>query len=317
MRAIKPQTHLSPALLRQRTLGRGRWTCRSRGKEFQIDIAFPLLLVHILDLKAREGRDEQISDRMDGRDLEPGCRVQRHVCRMHQLLRDGRWPVDSRPWVWTSTGASPGGPALGPSGRASFARISGSLDIPVRWKKPRKVFVNSMSDLFHPGVSDEFIQDIWSVMERTPRHSYQILTKRPDRMAEMSASCLPGLSQRVAGHQHRGWPRRPPDRRTAKGVRGGQVHFVRAADRPSRPSRPVRNPLGHCRWREWSRRETDAGILGGRESRAYATCTRRHSSSSSGVPGARTASVGPRRRTVVSTATALGTRFPLYDDIDS
>ena len=58
----------------------------------------------------------------------------------------------------------------------------GSLDIPVRWKKPRKVFVNSMSDLFHPGVSDEFIQDIWPVMERTPRHSYQ-----------MSASRLPAL----------------------------------------------------------------------------------------------------------------------------
>ena len=69
----------------------------------------------------------------------------------------------------------------------------GSLDIPVRWKKPRKVFVNSMSDLFHPGVSDEFIQEVWSVMERTPRHSYQILTKRPDRMAEMLASRLPAL----------------------------------------------------------------------------------------------------------------------------
>ena len=69
----------------------------------------------------------------------------------------------------------------------------GALDIPVRWKKPRKVFVNSMSDLFHPGVSDEFIQEVWSVMERTPRHSYQILTKRPDRMAEMSASGLPSL----------------------------------------------------------------------------------------------------------------------------
>ena len=66
----------------------------------------------------------------------------------------------------------------------------GSLDIPVRWKKPRKVFVNSMSDLFHPGVSGGFIQDIWSVKERTPRHNYQILTKRPDRMAEMSASRL-------------------------------------------------------------------------------------------------------------------------------
>ena len=68
-----------------------------------------------------------------------------------------------------------------------------SIDIPIRWKKPRKVFVNSMSDLFHPKVSDEFIRKVWSVMERTPRHSYQILTKRPDRMAEMSTSCLPAL----------------------------------------------------------------------------------------------------------------------------
>ena len=63
-----------------------------------------------------------------------------------------------------------------------------SLDIPVRWRKPRKVFVNSMSDLFHPSISSDFISKVWSVMERTPRHSYQILTKRPDRMAELSAS---------------------------------------------------------------------------------------------------------------------------------
>lgn len=65
-----------------------------------------------------------------------------------------------------------------------------ALDIPIRWRKPRKVFVNSMSDLFHPLVSSEFIANIWSVMEQTPRHSFQILTKRPDRMAELSASGL-------------------------------------------------------------------------------------------------------------------------------
>ena len=63
-----------------------------------------------------------------------------------------------------------------------------SLNIPVRWKKPRKIFVNSMSDLFHPSVSAEFIAKVWLVMEHTPHHSYQILTKRPDRMAELSAS---------------------------------------------------------------------------------------------------------------------------------
>ena len=60
-----------------------------------------------------------------------------------------------------------------------------SLSIPYGWKKPRKVFVNSMSDLFHEMVSEEFILSVWQVMRETPRHSYQILTKRPDRMANL------------------------------------------------------------------------------------------------------------------------------------
>lgn len=60
-----------------------------------------------------------------------------------------------------------------------------ALDIPLRWKRPKKIFVNSMSDLFHERVSEAFIAEVWSVMERTPRHHYQILTKRPDRMAEV------------------------------------------------------------------------------------------------------------------------------------
>ena len=60
-----------------------------------------------------------------------------------------------------------------------------SLSIPYSWKKPRKVFVNSMSDLFHENVSEEFILSVWQVMRETPRHSYQILTKRPDRMANL------------------------------------------------------------------------------------------------------------------------------------
>lgn len=57
-----------------------------------------------------------------------------------------------------------------------------ALAIPYRWKKPRKIFVNSMSDLFHENVSDDFISAVWKVMEETPRHNYQILTKRPERM---------------------------------------------------------------------------------------------------------------------------------------
>jgi protein gp37 len=58
-----------------------------------------------------------------------------------------------------------------------------ALEIPRQWKKPRKVFVNSMSDLFHDRVSDAFIVAVWEVMRSTPHHNFQILTKRPERMA--------------------------------------------------------------------------------------------------------------------------------------
>jgi protein gp37 len=60
-----------------------------------------------------------------------------------------------------------------------------SLDMPRAWAKPRKVFVNSMSDLFHPKVPIDFILRVWEVMKHTPRHTYQILTKRPEIMAEV------------------------------------------------------------------------------------------------------------------------------------
>jgi protein gp37 len=60
-----------------------------------------------------------------------------------------------------------------------------SLTTPHSWSKPRKVFVNSMSDLFHPDVPADFIAKVWVSMKETPRHTYQILTKRPERMAEV------------------------------------------------------------------------------------------------------------------------------------
>jgi protein gp37 len=60
-----------------------------------------------------------------------------------------------------------------------------SLGAPYKWRKPRKVFVNSMSDLFHPSVPDEFIARVWRVMAETPQHTYQVLTKRPARMREL------------------------------------------------------------------------------------------------------------------------------------
>lgn len=58
------------------------------------------------------------------------------------------------------------------------------LEDPLRWKKPAMVFVNSMSDLFHDDVPFEFIAAVFGIAAATPRHTYQILTKRPERMRE-------------------------------------------------------------------------------------------------------------------------------------
>jgi protein gp37 len=63
-----------------------------------------------------------------------------------------------------------------------------ALETPYSWKRPRRVFVNSMSDLFHEDVPGTFIQRVWTTMAATPRHTYQILTKRPERMAEVLSS---------------------------------------------------------------------------------------------------------------------------------
>ena len=59
------------------------------------------------------------------------------------------------------------------------------LDAPLKWRKPRVIFVNSMSDLFHPDVPDEFIGRVFAVMEEAERHTFQVLTKRPERVAEL------------------------------------------------------------------------------------------------------------------------------------
>ena len=59
------------------------------------------------------------------------------------------------------------------------------LDQPLRWKRPRKIFVNSMSDLFHPDVPEDFIRAVFAIMAAATWHTFQILTKRPERMREI------------------------------------------------------------------------------------------------------------------------------------
>lgn len=59
------------------------------------------------------------------------------------------------------------------------------LSIPLERRQPTTYFVNSMSDLFHPGVREDFIADVFRVMAQCPQHKFQVLTKRPERMAEV------------------------------------------------------------------------------------------------------------------------------------
>jgi protein gp37 len=62
------------------------------------------------------------------------------------------------------------------------------LDQPLRWRRPRRIFVNSMSDLFHEAVPDEWIDRIFAGMARASQHTFQVLTKRPERMRDYLTS---------------------------------------------------------------------------------------------------------------------------------
>ncbi len=61
-----------------------------------------------------------------------------------------------------------------------------SLDVPRRWRAPRLVFVDSMSDLFHDDVPPEFIAQVFEVIRETPQHTYQVLTKRAQRLSRIA-----------------------------------------------------------------------------------------------------------------------------------
>ena len=62
------------------------------------------------------------------------------------------------------------------------------LELPLRWRAPRRIFVNSMSDLFHDAVPDDFIDAVFATMQTAHWHQFQVLTKRPERMARRLAA---------------------------------------------------------------------------------------------------------------------------------
>ena len=84
-----------------------------------------------------------------------------------------------------------------------------ALDMPLRWKKPQRIFVNSMSDLFHVDVPIDFIRQVFDVMQRAYWHQFQVLTKRGDRLAALApeltwpANVWMGVSVETADYKWR------------------------------------------------------------------------------------------------------------------
>ena len=107
--------------------------------------------------------------------VSPGCtncyaqRIASRLQAMGQQKYQGTTRKSGRRHVWT--------------GRVNVDSVA--LDAPLRWRKPLRIFVNSMSDLFQDGVDDGVIWTIWEVMREATWHTFQVLTKRPERMRDV------------------------------------------------------------------------------------------------------------------------------------
>ncbi len=106
--------------------------------------------------------------------ISPGCDncYAATLAKRLKAMGNPKYQVDGNPRT--------SGPGFG------LTQHPSALSLPETWSTPRIVFVNSMSDLFHARVTDGFIRQVFDVMERTPRHTYQILTKRPRRAVRLA-----------------------------------------------------------------------------------------------------------------------------------
>ena len=129
--------------------------------------------------------------------------------------------------------------------------IPQKLSEPFQWPGPRTVFVNSMSDLFQPGVPDDYIEDVVRVMVEAKWHTYQVLTKRADRLAEL----LSGRLQFAASCSNIWWGVSVEDKKYGlpriEQLRSAPaaMRFLldRTSSRRSRRFRSFRYPLGNRR----------------------------------------------------------------------
>ena len=106
--------------------------------------------------------------------VSPGCD------HCYALTLSKRLKAMGQPKYQTDGDPRTSGPGFG------ITEHPAALELPRTWRPPRRVFVNSMSDLFHPKVTAEFITRVFEVMVDTPQHQYQVLTKRPKRAAALA-----------------------------------------------------------------------------------------------------------------------------------
>ena len=121
---------------------------------------------------------------MDRSNVEPGSGLRDGVAGLHELLcradggaaRSNGYGKIRRDHaeIWSPRGLDR---------TCQFRRIL--FEAPLKWRKPLRIFVNSMSDLFQDSVPERLISGVWQVMEKAHWHSFQILTKRPERMREV------------------------------------------------------------------------------------------------------------------------------------
>jgi protein gp37 len=113
--------------------------------------------------------------------ISPGCDhcYARTLARRLKAMGQARYQADGNPVT--------SGPGF------AVTCHPAALDLPGRWRTPRLVFVNSMSDLFHARVPTAFIRDVFTVMAGTPQHTYQVLTKRPRRAADLDLRWPPNV----------------------------------------------------------------------------------------------------------------------------
>src|ERR1044071_2419150 len=120
--------------------------------------------------------------------ISPGCKLCYAMKFAHRFSGKGK-PYE---------GLTELGPE-GPRWNGKIRLVSEALDQPLRWRKPQRVFVNSMSDLFHEDVPFWFVDQVFGAMAACPEHVFQILTKRPARMAQYLCTDEKPIIERIEG----------------------------------------------------------------------------------------------------------------------